>query len=91
MRTCKSGILTFIIPYQTTWLNKYGIYYFVFILHARIQRGAGSPDPPPPLDKSQKYIGFLSNTGPDPLQNHKAAKPVSAIIGTPAKRHLNGI
>ena len=33
--------------------------------------GAMSPDPP---EKSQN-IGFLSNTGPDPLKNHKATKP----------------
>ena len=33
--------------------------------------GAGGPDPP---EKSQK-IGFLSNTGPDLLKNHKATKP----------------
>ena len=30
----------------------------------------GGPDPPPP-EKSQN-IGFLSNTGPDPLKNYKA-------------------
>ena len=48
---------------------------------------------PPPL-KNQKDIGFLSNTGPDPLKNHKDTNPafnVGAIIGTPAKRHLNGV
>ena len=32
-------------------------------------RGSG-----PPL-KNHKNIGFLSNTGPDPLKNHKATKP----------------
>ena len=26
--------------------------------------------------KNHKSIGFLSNTGPDPLKNHKATKPV---------------
>ena len=30
---------------------------------------------PPPPEKSQN-IGFLSNTGPDPLKNHKATQPV---------------
>ena len=34
--------------------------------------GTVGPDPPPP-EKSQK-VGFLSNTGPDPLKNHKASK-----------------
>ena len=37
------------------------------------RRGTGGPDPPPPPEKSQN-IGFLSNTGPDPLKNHKATK-----------------
>ena len=32
-----------------------------------------------PTGKSQIYIGFVSNTGPGPLKNHKAN-----IIGTPA-------
>ena len=32
-------------------------------------RGSG-----PPL-KNHKNIGFLSNTDPDPLKNHKATKP----------------
>ena len=35
--------------------------------------GAGGPDPP--LLKNHKNVGFLSNTGPDPLKNHKATKP----------------
>ena len=45
--------------------------------HVRIQmgRGAGGPDPPPPPppEKSQN-IGFLRNTGPGPMNNHKATK-----------------
>ena len=41
-----------------------------------------------PTEKSQIYIGFVSNTctGPGLLKNHKAT-----IIGTPAKRRLNGV
>ena len=31
-----------------------------------------TPIPPP---KNHKNIGFLSNTGPDPLKFHKATKP----------------
>ena len=46
-------------------------------------RGTVGPDP--------QNIGFLSNTGPDPLKNHKASIQCWAIIGTPAKRHLNGV
>ena len=58
-------------------------------------RGGGDrgPDPPPPPLKNYKAIWFLSNTGPDHLENHKAAKPSIqcwAIIGSPVKRHLNG-
>ena len=34
--------------------------------------GDRGPDPPPEIHKN---IGFLSNTGPDLLKNHKAAKP----------------
>ena len=57
---------------------------------ARARGGTGGPDPP----ENHKNVGFLSNTGPDPLKNHKALKSafvVGAIIGTPAKRHLNGV
>ena len=32
------------------------------------ERGTGGPDPPL---KNHKNIGFLSNTGPDPLKNHE--------------------
>ena len=42
-------------------------------LHVRIQRGSGGPDPHP--EKNTKTIGFLSNTGLDPLKNYKATKP----------------
>ena len=33
----------------------------------------GGPDPPPPL-KNHINLGFLSNTSPDPLKNHKTTK-----------------
>ena len=32
------------------------------------------PTPPPPL-KNHKNIGFLSNSGPDPLKNYEATEP----------------
>ena len=51
--------------------------------------GAGDPDPM----KNHKNIRSLSNTGLDPLKYHKAAKgsiQYWAIIGSLAKRHLNG-
>ena len=52
-------------------------------------RGSG---PPPPSLKNHKNIRLLSNTGPDPLNNHKATKPAfssprNAIIDTPAKHY----
>ena len=47
--------------------------------------GPGGLDPPPPL-KSNKNIGFLTNTGPDPLKNYKATKPDS-MLGR--HRHAN--
>ena len=37
-------------------------------------RGGQGVQIPPPPEKSQN-IGFLSNTGPDPMKNHKATKP----------------
>ena len=45
------------------------------ISHARIQRGAGVWTPQPPRKKHTKNIWLLSNTGQDPLKNHKATKP----------------
>ena len=35
--------------------------------------GTGGPEPPPL--KNYKNIGVFSNTGADPLKNHKATKP----------------
>ena len=51
-------------------------------------RGSGLPL------KNHKKIGFLNNTGLDPLKNHKATKPafnVGQSSAPPVKRHLNGI
>ena len=62
--------------------------------HGRIQRGVGRGSGPPPPLKKHKKLGFLSNTGPDLLKNHKATKnsfQCWAIIGPQAKRHLNGV
>ena len=44
-------------------------------VQARIQRGGQVVRTLPPPLKSHKAKGFLSNTGPDPLQNHKVTKP----------------
>ena len=62
--------------------------------HVQIQRGdRGSGPPPPPPAGSYKNIGFLSNTGPDPIksQSYQSSFRCWAIIGLPLKRHLNGV
>ena len=65
---------------------------------ADTEKGTGCPDPTP-LKKSQK-LGFLSNTGKDPLNNHKATKPAFNVGPLSARqrntieivfRHLNDI
>ena len=52
------------------------------------RRGAGDPDPPPTVN--HKTIGFLSNTGPDPLKNHKVTK-AAFIVGQSSARQRNAI
>ena len=42
-----------------------------------------------PPGKSQKY-SFFSNTGPDPLENHKATEP-AFIVGLSSARWRNAI
>ena len=49
--------------------------------------GTGGPDPP----EISQNIEFLTKTGLDPLENQKASFQCWAIIGPPAKRHLNGV
>ena len=41
-------------------------------------RGGGDRGPDPSPEKSKK-IGFFSNTGVDPLKNHKSTKPAFNI------------
>ena len=48
----------------------------MLVFHGWIQRGGQGVRTPPPL-KNHKNIGFLSNTGPDPLKHHKAANGAS--------------
>ena len=57
--------------------------------HVRIQRGGGGRGSGPSL-KNHKNIGFLSNTGPDPLENHKATKP-AFNVGPSSASQLNAI
>ena len=58
--------------------------------HARIQRGDRGPDP---TEKSQNYRVSLQywSGSPEKSQSYQASIPRSAIIGTPAKRHLNTV
>ena len=65
--------------------------YAIATRHVRIQRGGQGVLTPL---ENHKNIAFLSNIGPDPLKNHNATKAAFifwAIIGPPAKRHLNGV
>ena len=57
--------------------------------HARIQRGGGGRGSGSPLE-NHKNIGFLSNTCPDPLKNHKATKP-AFNVGPSSARQRNAI
>ena len=50
--------------------------------HVRIQRGDRGSGPPL---KNHKNIGFLSNSGPDPLKNYEATEP--AFNGGPSLAH----
>ena len=50
----------------------YLCYMLVFMGGSRGEGGGGGPDS---SLKNHKNIGFLCNTGPDPLKNHKATKP----------------
>ena len=72
-------------PIGSHILNVYHRKSTKYETYVRIQRGIL----PPPLKKNtHKNIGFLSNTGPDPLkiQSYRASIQCRAIIG-----HLNGV
>ena len=49
--------------------------------------GTGGPDPPL---KNHSNMGFLCNTSPDPLKNHKATKP-AFNVGPSLARQRNAI
>ena len=49
--------------------------------------GTGGPDPPPPPPPvNHKNIGFLGNTGPNPLKNHKATNPALNVWPSSARQ-----
>ena len=56
-------------------------------LHVRIQRGGGAGGPDPPPWKITNNIGFLGNTGPEPLKITKL--PIQHAMLGQAKCHLN--
>ena len=82
------GRRKFVVPLSTMVLPKLYCNKENMHSHSRIQRGRGQRGRDPPPEKSQN-IGFFSNTGLDPLKNHKATKPAFnvVIIGTSAKHH----
>ena len=51
--------------------------------------GGGGGRTPPPL-KNHKNIGFLSNSGLDPMKNYKATKP-AFNVGPSSARQQNDI
>ena len=51
--------------------------------------GTGGSGPPPPHRKIQNK-GFLINTGPDPLKNHKATKPAFNDVPSSARQRRAG-
>ena len=55
----------------------------------RRSRGGGGGGTGTPL-KNHKNIGFLSNTGPDPFENHKATKP-AFNVGSSLAHQRNAI
>ena len=66
----------------------------VILEHGRIRRGGeGDRGSGPPL-KNHKNIGFLINSGPDPLKISKLRSQHSMLDNhrpPPAKHHLNGV
>ena len=56
----------------------------------KLMRGGPGPTPPPLPKKSQK-IRFLSNTGQEPMQKYKSAKPALNIGRSTARQPLNGV
>ena len=53
---------------------------FVYITYYdKHSRTRGGQEVLTPTLNNHKNIGFLSNTGPDPLKNHKATKPAFTV------------
>ena len=69
----------YIKPLRKKWtINHQGI------LHGRIQRWGGRGSGPPL--KNHKNIGFLCNTGHDPLKNHKSTESAFNVLPLSARQ-----
>ena len=55
-----------------------------------MRKSRGGTGGPTSTLENHKNIGFLSNTGPDPLKNHKATKP-AFNVGLSSARKRNAI
>ena len=64
-----AGLTCHFVGFVSSWVN---LRTYLTVNHAQIQRGWQGVWTP--SLKNHKSIGFLSNTGPDPLKNHKATK-----------------
>ena len=53
--------------------------------HAQMQRGDRRSGPHP-TPENHKDIDFLNNTGPGPLENHKATKPTFNVRPSSARQ-----
>ena len=65
------------------------IIFIVFNFMSGSRGGGGEEGVRTPHEKSQN-MGFLSNTGPDHLKNHKATKP-AFNVGSSSARQRNGV
>ena len=76
--------------------NEYGILHRHTIHPSKVgpwadpEGGQGLQTPPPPPPENLQTFGFLSNTSPDPLINHKATKP-EFNVGPSSARQQNAI
>ena len=61
-----------------------------YLLHKDMCRSRGGTGGLHPPLENYKNIGFLSNTGPDLLKNHKATKP-AFNVGPSSACHQNAI
>ena len=69
--------------------NKLGDHYHI-AMHARIQGGGGrGSGPPPPENRKNKR--FSSNTGADPLKNHKTTKSAFNVKYSSARQRFAGV